>query len=112
MTFAMSVADIDLTGLTRLELADKLSELGISGNAVKPIWNGIYIRGFIEFSQIEALSRTTQSKLAEHFTIGRPTVTRELMSNDGTRKWLLKWKDHQEVESVFIPEKDRGALCR
>ena len=107
----MSVADIDLTGLTRLELADKLSELGIARSAVKSIWNGIYIRGFTEFSQIETLSRTTQSKLAEHFTIGRPTVTRELMSTDGTRKWLLKWKDLQEVESVFIPEKDRGALC-
>ena len=107
----MSVADTDLTGLTRQELADKLSELGMAVSAVKPIWNGIYIRGFTQFSQIEALSRATRSRLADHFTIGRPTVKRELISTDGTRKWLLEWKDQHEVESVFIPEKDRGALC-
>lgn len=107
----MSFAPIVLTGLTRPELAEKLSEMGIDRHAVKAIWNGVYIRGLTDFSRMEALSRKSQLKLADQFTLARPTVARELVSTDGTRKWLLEWQDQQRVESVFIPEQDRGALC-
>ena len=43
--------------------------------------------------------------------VGRPAVSVDRQSIDGTRKWLLKFRDGQEVESVHIPEEDRGTLC-
>src|SRR5690606_17956926 len=49
--------------------------------------------------------------LGEHFTAARPEISSLLTSTDGTRKWLVKFPDGQEVESVHIPEEDRGALC-
>jgi 23S rRNA (adenine2503-C2)-methyltransferase len=52
-----------------------------------------------------------REQLAERFSIARPAVTREQASVDGTRKWLIKMNDGQEVEAVHIPETDRGALC-
>jgi 23S rRNA (adenine2503-C2)-methyltransferase len=57
------------------------------------------------------LSKTAREKIADHFTIDRPTVSVHQRSEDGTQKWLLKMKDGQQVESVHIPETDRGALC-
>jgi 23S rRNA (adenine2503-C2)-methyltransferase len=52
-----------------------------------------------------------QAKLAEHFVIGRPGVATEQTSSDGTRKWLFNFRDQQQVETVYIPDHDRGALC-
>jgi 23S rRNA (adenine2503-C2)-methyltransferase len=58
-----------------------------------------------------SLAKPFRAKLAERYTVGRPQVTRALASVDGTRKWLLRFPDGQEVESVHIPEEDRGTLC-
>ena len=58
-----------------------------------------------------SLSKTFRAELAERFMVQRPETTRDLASIDGTRKWLLKFPDGQEVETVHIPEEDRGTLC-
>src|SRR5208282_4893945 len=58
-----------------------------------------------------SLSKTFREELAGHYALGRPAVSRALTSVDGTRKWLLKFPDGQEVETVHIPEEDRGTLC-
>jgi 23S rRNA (adenine2503-C2)-methyltransferase len=49
--------------------------------------------------------------LAERFEVARPGISVDRQSVDGTRKWLLKFADGQEAESVHIPEEDRGTLC-
>jgi 23S rRNA (adenine2503-C2)-methyltransferase len=49
--------------------------------------------------------------MAALFVVDRPTVVRDMKSVDGTRKWLLRSPDGQEVEAVHIPEEDRGTLC-
>jgi 23S rRNA (adenine2503-C2)-methyltransferase len=54
--------------------------------------------------------------LARHFTIDRPEIVTEQVSTDGTRKWLLRLAPdadgrRQEIETVYIPEEDRGTLC-
>src|SRR6478609_5312788 len=49
--------------------------------------------------------------LAERFVIGRPDVVEAQVSNDGTRKWLLKTDDGHDYEMVFIPDETRGTLC-
>src|SRR5204863_1089026 len=56
-------------------------------------------------------SKPFRDKLAAHYVLQRPAVSRSLASIDGTRKWLLRFADGEEVETVHIPEEDRGTLC-
>src|SRR6185436_14821479 len=49
--------------------------------------------------------------LAARFTVARPEIVTELVSTDGTRKWLLRTHDGHDYEMVFIPDADRGTLC-
>jgi len=62
-----------------------------------------------------SIARPAQARLAEKFVIGRPKVARDENSTDGTRKWLLRFRDAQEAETVYIPgthvEDVRGAVC-
>src|ERR1700719_2824106 len=74
-------------------------------------------RGGRKFDEMTSISKDTRAQLADHFTVDRPEVVAEQVSNDGTRKWLLRLpsgdsveKAH-EVECVYIPETDRGTLC-
>ena len=57
------------------------------------------------------LSKDFRAELAEHYVIDRPSIVVDSQSIDGTRKWLLRFSDGQEAETVHIPEEDRGALC-
>ena len=110
-----------LIGLSRAELAERLGELGVAPAQrkmrVQQLWHWIYFRGAKGFDEMTSVSRETRAKLDEHFTIDRPEVVAEQVSNDGTRKWLLrlpggdKVENPHEVECVYIPETDRGTLC-
>ena len=75
------------------------------------LWQWIYNKGATEFDAMTSLSKNFRAELAERFVVRRPETTRDLASIDGTRKWLLKFPDGQEVETVHIPEEDRGTLC-
>jgi 23S rRNA (adenine2503-C2)-methyltransferase len=84
---------------------------------VQQLWHWIYFRGAGSFDEMTSISKDTRAELARHFTVARPEVVAEQISNDGTRKWLLRLpsgndleKAH-EVECVYIPETDRGTLC-
>ncbi|MCR0984512.1 23S rRNA (adenine(2503)-C(2))-methyltransferase RlmN [Roseomonas populi] len=101
----------DLVGLSREELAQAVAEIGEKPFRAKQIWHWIYHQGTRDFAAMSSIAKPLQAKLAEHFTIGRPTVTTEQTSTDGTRKWLLQMRDRQQVETVYIPDDDRGAVC-
>lgn len=104
-----------LIGLSHDEVADKLKEIGVPEKQCKmraqQIWHWIYFRGAKSFDEMSNISKDMRAKLAEHFDVGRPEIIEALISKDGTRKWLMKFPDGQEVETVFIPEADRGTLC-
>jgi 23S rRNA (adenine2503-C2)-methyltransferase len=110
-----------LIGLSRTELADRLGEIGVAPAQRKmraqQLWHWIYFRGAKSFDEMTSISKDTRGELARHFTVDRPEVVAEQISNDGTRKWLLRLPSgHQlekphEVECVYIPETDRGTLC-
>jgi len=110
-----------LVGLSRAELADRLGELGVPPAQrkmrVQQLWHWIYVRGVADFEAMTTISKEMRSQLAEHFTVARPEVVAEQISNDGTRKWLLRLpsgtagENPHEVECVYIPETDRGTLC-
>jgi 23S rRNA (adenine2503-C2)-methyltransferase len=101
----------DLVGLNRAELAALMAELGEPAFRARQLWHWIYYRGARDFSAMSNLAKDFRQRLADKFILGRPLVTTDLASIDGTRKWLLKFTDGQEVESVHIPEEDRGTLC-
>ena len=101
----------DLVGLARAELAAALAEVGMPPFRARQVWHWIYYRGATEFEKMTTLAKPARALLAERFTIGRPAIATRQDSMDGTRKWLLRFADGTEAESVHIPEKDRGALC-
>jgi 23S rRNA (adenine2503-C2)-methyltransferase len=110
-----------LIGLSRADLAEQLGEIGIAARQrkmrVQQLWHWIYFRGARDFDEMTSISKETRAELAKHFTVERPEVVAEQISNDGTRKWLLrlpsgdKLEKAHEVECVYIPEADRGTLC-
>lgn len=108
---AAATARRNLIGLPMAEMHGAFAELGLEKFRVKQVWSWLYCWGVTDFSAMTNLAKPAREKLAAHFTIDRPTVSRDQKSADGTRKWLLKMTDGQEVEAVHIPEEDRGALC-
>jgi 23S rRNA (adenine2503-C2)-methyltransferase len=110
-----------LIGLSRAELIAHLAGIGVAPAQRKmraqQLWHWIYFRGARNFDEMTSVSKETRAELAEHFTVDRPEVVAEQISNDGTRKWLLrlpsgdKVERPHEVECVYIPETDRGTLC-
>jgi 23S rRNA (adenine2503-C2)-methyltransferase len=102
---------VNLVGLTRDELAAELATIGAEKFRAQQLWQWMYNRGATDFEAMTSLSKKFRAQLAETHYVGRPEISRALESVDGTRKWLLKFPDGQEVESVHIPEEDRGTLC-
>ena len=110
-----------LVGLSRTELADLLGGIGVAPAQrkmrVQQLWHWMYVRGVADFDAMTTISKDMRAQLAEHFTVARPEVVAEQISNDGTRKWLLRLpsgtagENPHEVECVYIPETDRGTLC-
>jgi 23S rRNA (adenine2503-C2)-methyltransferase len=101
----------DLVGLSRKELAAEMKAIGAEPFRARQLWHWIYNRGVTDFAAMTSLSKTFRAELAGSYAIGRPAVARALTSTDGTRKWLLRFADGQEIECVHIPEEDRGTLC-
>ncbi len=100
-----------LIGLTRKELADVVTELGEKPFRATQLWNWMYQRGAKSFDEMINLPKGLKQSLNEKYHINRPHISKDYLSIDGTRKWLVKFPDGQEVETVFIPEEDRGTLC-
>lgn len=104
-----------LIGLSHSEVGEKLREIGVPEKQCRmraqQIWHWIYFRGAKSFDEMSNISKDMRKKLNDNFDVGRPEIVEALISKDGTRKWLMKFPDGQEVETVFIPEEDRGTLC-
>ncbi len=111
--FAAPAADgrTSLIGLSREALTAEMAALGEKPFRARQLWQWIYARGATDFSAMTNLAKAFRARLAERYTLDRPVVSRAQNSVDGTSKWLLRLADGQEVETVHIPEADRGALC-
>lgn len=103
----------DLVGLSREELAAEMLALGEKPFRAKQLWHWLYHQGETDFARMNTIAKPMQMKLAERFVVGRPEVATQQDSADGTRKWLFRFRDHQQVETVYIPssDEDRGAVC-
>ncbi len=101
----------DLVGLDRDGLGAALAPLGLKGYRVGQVWQQMYRRGAPDFPAMTTLAKTVRAQLAERFRLGRLDIASAQTSADGTRKWLFRLADGALVETVFIPETDRGTLC-
>ncbi|WP_442953858.1 23S rRNA (adenine(2503)-C(2))-methyltransferase RlmN [Pararhizobium sp.] len=109
-----------LIGLSKDDMAVALRDKGISDKQVKmrvsQLWHWLYVRGVSDFDHMSNVSKDMREMLKQHFTIARPEIVEEQISNDGTRKWLLRFPPRGagrpvEIETVYIPEQGRGTLC-
>lgn len=116
-----SAVKLGLIGLNSEELGEALARLGVKPKQIRmrvnQLWNGIYARGLGDFADMHTISKDLRQKLADNYSIARPEIVTEQISNDGTRKWLLRFqsdvpgKPGPEAEMVYIPEETRGTLC-
>jgi 23S rRNA (adenine2503-C2)-methyltransferase len=103
----------ELVGMDRAELAAEMAAIGEPAFRVKQLWHWIYHQGVTDFARMSSIARPLQARLAEKFIVGRPEATVDQTSIDQTRKWLFRFRDGQEAETVYIPDpvEDRGAVC-
>ncbi len=104
-------AKMNLVGMRHDAVVEQLKGLGVESFRAKQIWQWIYKHGATDFAAMSNIKKETQAQLTEKFSIARAGISRNAVSFDQTQKWLLKFADENEVETVFIPDGDRGTLC-
>jgi len=110
-----------LAGLDRQGLAEALAEIGVPERQrrmrVNQLWGWLYVRGVRSFADMSDVSKDLRTRLDAAYSLDRPEIVSEQVSTDGTRKWLLRLsrrgreRTAPEIETVYIPESDRGTLC-
>jgi 23S rRNA (adenine2503-C2)-methyltransferase len=110
-----------LAGLGREGLSAALAAIGVPERHLRmrvgQLWSWIYVRGVTRFDAMTDVSKNLRRALEDLYTLDRPEIVSEQISVDGTRKWLLRLtkRGHDarppEIETVYIPESDRGTLC-
>jgi 23S rRNA (adenine2503-C2)-methyltransferase len=109
------VSSESLIGLSVAELTAALEAAGLDSKAARmrarQLWNWIYVHGAGDFAAMTNLAKDFRIRMAETFSLARPEIVTEQVSEDGTRKWLLRTGPGIEFETVYIPEEDRGTLC-
>ena len=75
------------------------------------LWNWLYVKGIAEFSGLNNISKNVINKINNKYYFSHFKVSKSLLSKDGTRKWLFELEDGKEIETVYIPDKNRGTIC-
>ena len=102
---------INLFGLDREELRARFAEMGEKPWRADQVMQWIYRRGKDSFDDMSNLSKDLRVRLKDHFVIRTPELVTEQVSQDGTRKWVLRLDGGNAIETVYIPEADRATLC-
>lgn len=92
-------------------LADFFVEIGEKPFRAKQLLRWIHQSGAVDFAHMSNLAKSLRDKLAHLAVIEAPQVISDFVAEDGTRKWLLSVGAENAIESVFIPEVNRGTLC-
>ena len=105
----------NIIGLTRSSLKKALIESGTqekqANMRVGQIWQWIYEKGIRDFGKMTNLAKPYREALKKQFLISVPEIISKNISQDGTRKYLMRINGEHEVETVYIPEENRGTLC-
>jgi len=106
-----SLAKLDLLGMTQEQIGALLVELGEKPYRAKQVMKWIHHRFIDDFDSMTDISLKLRQQLSEKTEIHEPEIITEKISTDGTRKWLMRSRSGSAVETVFIPEGNRGTLC-
>ncbi len=101
----------NLVGLSRAQLVEELATLDEKPFRAKQLWHWMYHQGETDFDKMTTIGKPLRGKLQAAYEVRKPDVGLEQTSNDRTRKWLVKFADGNQAETVYIPEDDRGAIC-
>jgi 23S rRNA (adenine2503-C2)-methyltransferase len=105
----------NIIGLSRDQIKSILIEANLiklnENFRVKQIWHWLYFHGVTNIDDMTSISIDLREDLKKVFILKRPELNKEQCSTDGTRKWLIKLDDGNLVETVYIPENNRGTLC-
>jgi 23S rRNA (adenine2503-C2)-methyltransferase len=104
-------SNTNLLGLDRAGLESFFESIGEKKFRATQVMKWIHQMGVTDFQQMNNLSKDLRNRLSETSCIQNLQVAKDLISKDGTRKWLLQLQDGNNIETVFIPEDDRGTLC-
>ena len=106
---------VNIVGLTREALKAELARIGTPEKQLKmrlnQVWQWVYQWGKRDFNVMTNLSKAFRAELEANFVIEVPEVVTKQVSDDGTRKYLVKIAGGHEVEVVYIPATNRGTLC-
>jgi 23S rRNA (adenine2503-C2)-methyltransferase len=102
---------LNLLGLPLDRLTEFFEGLGEKPYRARQIMRWVYQRHVLDFADMTDLGLALRDRLADVAALGTPPVLSDERSADGTRKWLLDVGAGQAVETVFIPEPNRGTLC-
>jgi 23S rRNA (adenine2503-C2)-methyltransferase len=101
----------DLRSFTRAQLEALCAELGWPRYAAQQVFTWLWQKGVDDIAAMTNLSKERRALLAERYSVGRPVLLRTLDDEDGTTKFTFKLEDGNVIESVFIPDNDRGTVC-
>ena len=105
----------NLVGMTRDQMRDALIAAGTAEKQAKmrvgQVWQWVYHWGVRDFDKMSNLAKDYRALLAENFVLEVPEIVTKQVSEDGTRKYLVRINGGHEIETVYIPETDRGTLC-
>ena len=103
---------VNLLGLPRAELEAFVADrLGAKPFRARQLMKWIYRRGVADIAAMSDLAQDFRAQLAQVALIAVPEIVTQQVSADGTRKWMLRMDEVQGIETVYIPEPDRGTLC-
>lgn len=101
----------NLLGLDTTSLAKLVSQWGDKPFRAKQLSRWVHQRGVADFDQMTDLAQSFRARLHEHCCVQPPIVIGRHQSTDFTRKWLFDVGQGNAIETVYIPEDDRGTLC-
>ena len=104
-----------LVGLSRADISLHLAASGVPEKQLRmrtgQLWSWLYARGVTDWDAMSDMSKDLRAQLAARHSLERLHMAERHLSDDGTRKYLFRLADGQLVETVYIPEMDRGTLC-
>lgn len=101
----------NLLSFNQAKLNDFFAQLGEKEYRTKQLMHYIYAKNILDFSAMHNFSKELRTKLTALANFDLPEVVKEIKASDGVIKWIIRLDNKNYIETVYIPEKDRGTLC-
>ncbi|UCB54654.1 MAG: 23S rRNA (adenine(2503)-C(2))-methyltransferase RlmN [Thiotrichales bacterium] len=107
----LSAETLNLLDLDRQGLETYFSAMGEKSFRASQVVQWLHQKGILDVQQMTNISQALRDRLQSETRVHMPEIVYDATSSDGTRKWVLQLDDGNRVETVYIPEDDRGTLC-